>query len=406
MADASTKVLVVGAGIAGPVLSIFLKSKGYDPVIYERTDGPISDAGLSLCLQPNGLLVLNKVPGLVESIDGRSIDFFGFYSVLPEDKGTLAESDIPKVLREHRGVGLVGVRRAAFHQTLVHAAEKAGIPIMWGHKLVGLSQGDDYVTVKFENGSEATGSFVIGCDGLHSNTRTSLFGEEKADFTGLVQTGGICTIPESLKSTPPMVRNVFGHAAHMVMYPINGTQCSWAATQREPEAKETWKAMNKDGAREFREKTTFASWDYGAGDVVKSTETLIKYGLYDRPELAAWHKGRVCLIGDAAHPTSPHLGQGANQAFEDVGLLVELLDKHNPSSAPPSAAVLEAIFSELEKVRIPRTAALVKQARTQGESRVVDGVEACIKRNAAYREIWKDHDSVAKHMSHIYEDKQ
>lgn len=107
--------------------------------------------------------------------------------MLPEDKGLLAESDIPKKLREHYGFGMLGVSRAAFHQTLIDAAEKEGVPVIWDHKVVELEQGEDSVTVKFEKGGEDTASFVIGCDGLHSNTRICLFGNEKAEFTGLVQ---------------------------------------------------------------------------------------------------------------------------------------------------------------------------------------------------------------------------
>ncbi len=138
-------------------------------------------------LQPNGLHVLAKIPGLVEGIEGRNIDKFGFYSALPEDQGVIAENDIPRAIREEQGVGMRGVRRTVFHRYLVEAAKKAGVPVKWGHKLVGLEQGENSVTAKFDNGVEETASFLVGCDGLHGNTRICLFGQEKADFTGLVQ---------------------------------------------------------------------------------------------------------------------------------------------------------------------------------------------------------------------------
>ncbi len=83
-----------------------------------------------------------------------------------------------------------------------------------------------------------------------------------------------------------------------------------------------------------------------------------------------------------------HIGQGANQSFEDVDLLIELLDKYNPSAASPSTSTLQTIFKEFETVRIPRSSAMVKSARAQGECRVVQGVEACIERNKAVREQW------------------
>ena len=123
----------------------------------------------------------------------------------------------------------------------------------------------------------------------------------------------------------------------------------------------------------------------------------------------------MLLIGDAAHPTSPvgfrlnahisarlilfqHLGQGANQAFEDVDLLIELLEKHNPTTQPPSTKTLGTIFSELEAVRIPRSSAMVQGARAQGETRVVQGVEACKARNDTYRRDWSDPDAMMEKM--------
>ena len=135
----------------------------------------------------------------------------------------------------------------------------------------------------------------------------------------------------------------------------------------------------------------------------------LQYGLYDRPALTSWHKGRVALLGDAAHPTSPvrtfkpdsfvcisyvmqHLGQGANQAFEDIYHLVRLLTKHNPSAAAPSTALLETVFSEYEQLRITRTSALVLGARRQGEARVVQGVEACRMRDAALKAMFTSAD--------------
>lgn len=105
------------------------------------------------------------------------------YSVVPGDKGVLAD----RIADSDSTFTFYGVRRTVFHKALVESAERAGVEFKWGHKLVSLEQAEDSVTVTFENGSQATGSFVVGCDGLHSNARICLFGEEKADFTGLCQ---------------------------------------------------------------------------------------------------------------------------------------------------------------------------------------------------------------------------
>ena len=111
------------------------------------------------------------------------------YSALPEDYGVVVENDAFKRLREKLGKGPYGIRRPVLLQALIDAAVDAGVPVKWGHKLVSLEQFDDHVKVRFANGVEETASFVIGCDGLHSNTRVCLFGEQPADFTGLTQVG-------------------------------------------------------------------------------------------------------------------------------------------------------------------------------------------------------------------------
>ncbi|KAI0688032.1 hypothetical protein BC835DRAFT_1408199 [Cytidiella melzeri] len=386
------KVIIVGAGIAGPVLATLLKIKRYAPVVYERTSG-VGDRGIGHGVSSNGLAVLAKVPGLLDTLESAEIEKMMTYSTVEGDEGLMLSTPVsPPPPGRHRSVG---VRRSALHHAIINMAQKHGVEIKWDHKLVGLQQHEDFVTVKFDNGSEDTASFVVGSDGLHSNTRSCLFGEQKADYTGLSQTGGITLIPESLKG-PHSLINVFGDGAHVIALPVSSTHMGWAMTQREPESmKETWNTVNNILADEIRN-SPVAAWDYGISELIKSTERITKYGLYDRPELKAWHKGRVILIGDAAHPTSPHLGQGANQALEDVDMLADLLEKHNPSSAPPSTETLETVFTEMEAERIPRSSALVKGARRQGEARVVSGVDACLKRNQQFREIWKDEESVRR----------
>ncbi|KAI9066575.1 FAD/NAD-P-binding domain-containing protein [Trametes sanguinea] len=378
---AKTKVIIAGAGIAGPVLAMFLKAKGYEPVVYERSAQPTSH-GLSLALQTNGMRVLSLIPGLLDKVVGGRVVELVQYSVLPEDMGELSRIDVPGQVEAATGFGMKGVRRTVFHRTLLDHAESLGIPIVFSHQLVAIQEEHDSVTVTFANGKSDTASFVVGCDGLHSNTRECLFDKQEPSFTGLVQTGGLSETPEELRA--PRIVNWYDNGAHMIAYPVNDHLTSWAITTQEVESKETWRAMDEDAQQKIRD-GPFSQWPYGAGKLVKSGTNIIKYGLYDRPELESWHKGRTVLLGDAAHPTSPHLGQGANQAFEDIYHLVRLLVKYNPEAGEPSTELLSQIFTEYESARIPRTSTLVKRAREQGEIRVVNGVEECKKRNDQLR---------------------
>ncbi|TFK88619.1 FAD/NAD(P)-binding domain-containing protein [Polyporus arcularius HHB13444] len=379
-----TKVIIPGGGIAGPVLAMLLKAKGYDPVIYERADGP-TDMGLSLGLQPNGLRVLGLIPGLLDEIDRCPVDEMISYSILPGEERELMRNKFPRERFDH---GIEGVKRPVLLRALIEGAQARGVPVHFGHQLVDFEQHEESVIVKFANGKTDEGSFVIGCDGLHSNTRICLFGEEEASFTGLTQTGGISPIPEIYKSQglhPAF--NIYADGVHMIGIAANHTQVGWAITKREPEAKETWRGMDEARQEEFKE-GPFSKLPFGGGELIRTAERIIKYGLYDRPELQSWHKNRVVLIGDAAHPTSPHLGQGANQALEDIYHLVRLLVKHNPTASAPSTATLESVFTELEQLRIPRTSELVKKARKMGDIRVVSGVDACKQRTELVRTMF------------------
>lgn len=132
--------------------------------------------------------MLDLIPGFdVDKIPGQYIDRMCFRSWIPEEEVTLAESDVPTKGKPRFGYQSKGVDRPGFRRLIVQVAKDHGVEIHWEHSLVSLEQNADKVRVKFENGHTDTASFVIGCDGLHSNTRASIFGLEKAAFTGLTQ---------------------------------------------------------------------------------------------------------------------------------------------------------------------------------------------------------------------------
>ncbi|KAI0073386.1 FAD/NAD(P)-binding domain-containing protein [Panus rudis PR-1116 ss-1] len=348
-----TKVIIAGCGIAGPVLAVLLKRQGYEPIIYERLETP-TESGISLCLQPNGLRVLSQIPGLVESIQGGHIDRMLYYSFMPEDEGVLSETDSPTQLRAAVGFGLIGVRRTVFHRLLVDTAEKHGVPIVWGHQLVDLKQEDDKVVVTFQNGKTDT-----------------------ASYTGLVQVGGFSPKPDEPFFQHSTMMNFFDDGTHLITYPIAHDVYSWATTLLEPEAKESWKAIDQEAQERYKSDLRASNWGGGVGKMVQMASRIIKVtstshlhcvyiesslhsmGYTIDPNWKKWHIGRVVLIGDAAHPTSPHLGQGANQAFEDIKLLTKLLREQNPAAADPTTSLLQKIFTDFETVHIPRSAKLV-----------------------------------------------
>lgn len=107
--------------------------------------------------------------------------------MVEEDKGLLGTSNQPKRMRGRYGFGMLIIRRSLMQMKLIEMVEKAGVRVLWGHKLETVAQGEDSVTVAFANGVKEKFSFVVGCDGLHSNTRICLFGEQPASYTGFTQ---------------------------------------------------------------------------------------------------------------------------------------------------------------------------------------------------------------------------
>lgn len=145
-------------------------------------------------MQPNGIKVLQLIPGLLETLPGQHLKYSGVFSCVTNRTLVLHDgpSDVGQMYGSGSEYGMLGVQREAFHKVLIDAAIARGIQIRFEHHLERLEEigiGDEQSTVRmyFTNGSSAEASFIVGCDGLHSNTRSELFGVFQPNYTGLVQ---------------------------------------------------------------------------------------------------------------------------------------------------------------------------------------------------------------------------
>ncbi|EJU02997.1 FAD/NADP-binding domain-containing protein [Dacryopinax primogenitus] len=375
------KIIIAGSGVEGPVLGMLLKQEGFDPVIYERADRV--GGGIAVVPAPQTFRVF-QILGLAEELlsIGAPCDTILSYSVLTAPPTELLRTDAPKQVRSSEGWPIMGIARDTFVKWIVAKAQERGVEIHLRKGVKDVREVGDKVVVGLNDGTEDEADLVIGADGLHSRVREVLFGKDQADFCKLIEIGGHAKTPDSLLQYKSTILHWYGSGIHLVSFPINpiGTERMWVCTlAEETEAHETWRALTREELHVIMKSLpvfTDEHWAGGPRDLITNHSHFVKYGLYDRPPLDSWHMSRIVLAGDAAHPTSPHLGQGTNQAMEDAYHLVRVLCEYKDGKK-----TLDEALKEYEQIRLPRVSALVAQARKEGELRVVVGEEASKKRD-------------------------
>lgn len=355
------RALIIGAGVAGPVTAMFLQRAGWDVAVYEARDGHEREEGAFLNLAPNGVNVLKLLGIEIErAADGFPAAGITLRNGAGRVLGTVDSSDDAAKF----GSRSVVVKRARLHYALTDAARRAGVPITFGKRLTSLEQDDQGVTAHFADGTTATGNVLIGCDGIHSRTRQLILpSAPKPVYTGIVDCGAFVRPEVTLAPTPTM-EMVFGKKAFFGYLARPDGEVYWfcnVAWPREPARGELAAITSDDWHRRLT--------DLAAGEpapvpvIVAATSGEIgKWPIYDIPSLPTWHQGRVCLLGDAAHATSPHVGQGASTALEDAAELARCLrDLPDPGAA----------FAAFEAMRRGRVERLVAQARRTGSGKAM-----------------------------------
>jgi 2-polyprenyl-6-methoxyphenol hydroxylase-like FAD-dependent oxidoreductase len=369
--------LIIGCGIAGPAVALFLKRAGIDSVIYE---GREQDEGYSLSLSCNGVRILRML-ALEDALfaEGSPVSKWSMWSGRCKYLGGgLFTAD---------GIKSVFIKRVPLGKILSDEAKRQGIEIKRGKKLQSVETTQTGgVVATFEDGTSASGDFLIGCDGVHSKTRQFVDPAAKPLYSGLINTGGYTrglnlekmseasdfatsqrnfsgnrqrtsgiferlsdnsrlTLPQ----TPETSNFIFGKRAFFGYHMSQSGYVYWFVNYVQPE--EPSKKELFEGTEEERKQCLLKLFDseaYFITDIIQSAETIfpefLNYTLPSQP--AAWHKGPVVLMGDAVHAISPSSGQGASMALEDAVVLAKCL-RDIPN--------LEEAFAKYELLRRERT---------------------------------------------------
>jgi len=293
--------------------------------------------------------------------------------------------------------GVYGMHRADLLNTI--AASLAPGTIRTGYRCIGFEQDALAAQLKFANGETAEADIVIAADGIHSALQKYVVAPKPPEYSGVRAYRGL--IPrEKLPGWPEAVQQVWmGDGKHFMVYPVrSGRLLNYVGFVPDSNAKaESWSAV---GDRDELA-SSFAGWDPRVVRVLEAVESCFWWGLYDRAPLESWTKGRLALLGDAAHAMLPHLGQGANQAIEDGVALAVLIAGREPVEVPD-------IVVQYEKLRRVRTDMVQAEARKNGlryDSKYadLDQRDREIANSKAFRKSLFDYDVEKVAMAHLSE---
>jgi 2-polyprenyl-6-methoxyphenol hydroxylase-like FAD-dependent oxidoreductase len=360
MNQSRKKALIIGCGVAGPVVALFLQKAGIEAELYEARAESTDYGGSFLNMACNGLDVL-KALQLDEQVtsQGSPIPRMMIWSGNGKRLG-----EVRNGARAEVGAPSVNILRSRLHQLLRQGAERQGIKMAFGKKLVGLSTDSQGVVATFADGTTAEGSFLVGCDGVYSRTRQLINpGAPTPQYTGLISTGGFA-LHSSFPPTPETMHFVFGKRAFFGYHISSCGEMYWFVNfpQKEALAKgdldmivsEEWQERMLDL---FRKDLPLIS------EMIRATESaIIAYPIYDIATQPIWHQGPVALVGDALHAVSPNAGQGASLALEDAMVLAKCL-RDLPD--------LEQAFATYERLRRARVERMVRHGRNAGQGKVM-----------------------------------
>ena len=342
-------VLIVGGGIGGLFAANALLAHGIAVSLYEQAPA-LGEVGAGVYVTPNAVRQLERV-GLGPAVERYGARVGPRSAYFRHDGTPIAPVQVADAAGWN---ACFGMHRADFVELLA-AHLPPGI-VRAGHRAVGFEQDEARARVRFANGAVAEADVVVGADGIHSELRPHVFPPSTPVFHGTISYRGL--VPRARLPDWPMDRWEMwaGPSKHFLVFPVrHGTMVNYVGfVPTDEEMKESWSAPGDAEVlrREFR------GWDPRIRAVLDAVDQTFRWALYDREPLPTWTKGRLTLLGDAAHPMLPHLGQGANQSIED-GMALATMLAQAPSAVP-------AMLAAYERLRRERVAEVQLGARKHG----------------------------------------
>lgn len=359
------RVLIVGGGIGGMALAAALERLGIEFILFERAQR-LSEVGSGLGLLPGAVQALREL-GVDDSLFAGAAPFRRFRIASARGRD-FVEVDFSRIFESAGHEGFV-MRRASVHEALAARVDPRFVRL--GADVTGIEDVAGRVRLELrERGERVSGSLVVGADGLNSAVREHCLADGRPRYAGETIFRGIA---EHALERPELSRELFGRGRRAAYYELEPGRVYWWATAPLPEG-----TVVPLGSRRAYLAKAFAGWAFGIPELHRATpeEMILQNDIYDRRPARRWHRGRVVLLGDAAHPTTPNLGQGACMAIEDAIVLARCLAR---------AEGLEDAFHTYRSVRAARTSRTVRLSRHWGKAGLWQRPAAVRARDAALR---------------------
>ena len=366
------RVGIIGGGVGGLALAASLHHRGIGATVFERA-AAFAPVGAGIQMTPNAVKVLRAL-GMLDALRAASFVPQALVGRNWRTGREMFRTPLAGACERLYGAPFLHVHRADLHTILAAGLPEGGT--RFSADCVGVDQRGATAVARFADGREHEADLIVGADGIHSPVRAALFGAEAARFTGNMCWRAVVPFDAPpLDIVSPDTSFWMGPRGHVVTYYVSGGRAVnvVAVSETSEWVDESW---NMPSSRDEL-LAGYVGWHRNLQKLFARAETVFKWGLFDRDPMPAWSRGRVTLLGDAAHPMLPFLSQGAAMAIEDSFVLAAAL-------GASGRAVADGL-AQYEALRRPRTARVQLESRERGRTYHLASPLALLKRDIAYR---------------------
>jgi 2-polyprenyl-6-methoxyphenol hydroxylase-like FAD-dependent oxidoreductase len=364
------KFAIIGGGIGGLTLAIALQRKGMNVIVYESASA-FKPLGAGIALAANAMKAFADI-GIADEVikAGKEIKTM----IIKDEKGNaITFTDAEKLTRQFGAINNFTIHRADLHEVLLGILQPGTIEV--GKTCVDFEQGAPGVILKFSDGTDAFADYMIACDGIHSPIRKKLLPGSLPRYAGYTCWRAVVdNLPLGFSSEE--TTETWGPGRRFGVVPLSNNRVYWFATLN---AKANDTAMRNATAKDLL--NYFGNAHFPIPDLLQRTknEQIIWSDIIDLKPIRQFAFGKIVLMGDAAHATTPNMGQGACMAIEDAATLANGLTKYSPEEA----------FVKFQQHRIERTTNIVSQSWSVGKIAQLQNPVLRFLRDGAFRRMPK-----------------